>query len=129
MIEIIEYSHIENKTKKKQFTVKIEEGDIVILGSDGLFDNLYDDEILEEVQNCIDQQTNAGEDSGEDGDQKSIIHQVAPQSISDALAWRAKIVSEDPDNPSSPFQVRAMHEGLYYQVPRAEEHMLLGPLC
>lgn len=94
--------------------MKIEEGDIVILGSDGLFDNLYDDEILEEVQNCIDQQTDAKGD--EKDDQKLVLHQIAPQTISDALAWRAKIVSEDPDNPSSPFQVRAMHEGLYYQV-------------
>jgi serine/threonine protein phosphatase PrpC len=94
--------------------VKIEEGDIVILGSDGLFDNLYDDEILEEVQNCIDQQTDAKED--ENDTQKLVVHQITPQAISDALAWRAKIVSEDPDNPSSPFQVRAMHEGLYYQV-------------
>lgn len=94
--------------------MKIEEGDIVILGSDGLFDNLYDDEILEEVQNCIDQQTDA---KGDENDaQKLVLHQIAPQTISDALAWRAKIVSEDPDNPSSPFQVRAMHEGLYYQV-------------
>ncbi|GAA5812476.1 hypothetical protein MFLAVUS_005932 [Mucor flavus] len=92
----------------QQFTVKIEEGDIVILGSDGLFDNLYDDEILEEVQNCIDQED------------PSLI-QAAPQTISDALAHRAKIVSEDPDNPSSPFQVRAMHEGLYYQGGKADD--------
>lgn len=75
------------------------EGDIIILASDGLFDNLYDDEILEEIQNCAHQQTKHD-----------------PQTISDALVHRAKIVSEDPDNPSSPFQVRAMHEGLYYQV-------------
>ncbi|KAG2192582.1 hypothetical protein INT47_006034 [Mucor saturninus] len=92
------------------FTVKIEEGDIVILGSDGLFDNLYDDEILEEVQNCIDQQIDPEK-----------INEVPPQSISDALALRAKIVSEDPDNPSSPFQVRAMHEGLYYQGGKADD--------
>lgn len=95
----------------------------MILGSDGLFDNLYDDEILEEVQNCIDQQTatNSNSADGEDGAEKDdpnlMLHHIAPQTISDALAWRAKIVSEDPDNPSSPFQVRAMHEGLYYQVP------------
>lgn len=67
------------------------------MASDGLFDNLYDDEILEEIQNC--QQTHHD-----------------PQVISDALVHRAKVVSEDPDNPSSPFQVRAMHEGLYYQA-------------
>lgn len=29
------------------FTVKVKEGDIVIVASDGLFDNLFDDEILE----------------------------------------------------------------------------------
>lgn len=90
--------------------MKIEEGDIVILGSDGLFDNLYDDEILEEVQNCIEE---SGQQDNEN-DQTKVL--LAPQTISDALAHRAKIVSEDPDNPSSPFQVRAMHEGLYYQV-------------
>lgn len=77
-----------------------------------MFDNLYDDEILEEVQNCIDQQT----DQEDEQNEEEKILKVAPQSISDALAHRAKIVSEDPDNPTSPFQVRAMHEGLYYQV-------------
>lgn len=82
----------------------------MILGSDGLFDNLYDDEILEEVQSCIDHQT-----SEHDQQQQTLLN-VVPQTISDALAHRAKVVSEDPDNPTSPFQVRAMHEGLYYQV-------------
>lgn len=99
----------------QQFSVKIEEGDIVILGSDGLFDNLYDDEILEEVQNCIEE---SGQQDNEN-DQTKVL--LAPQTISDALAHRAKIVSEDPDNPSSPFQVRAMHEGLYYQGGKADD--------
>lgn len=75
----------------------------MIVASDGLFDNLYDDEIMEEVQNCIDQQ-------------QPDVTSLPIQAISDALAFRAKVVSEDPDNPTSPFQVRAMHEGLYYQV-------------
>ena len=77
----------------------------MILGSDGLFDNLYDDEIMEEVQNCFQQV------SEEDHNKTSTM-----QSISEALAFRAKVVSEDVENPTSPFQVRAMHEGLYYQV-------------
>ncbi|KAI8989980.1 phosphatase 2C-like domain-containing protein [Pilobolus umbonatus] len=98
----------------QQFTVKIEEGDIIIMGSDGLFDNLYDDEILEEVQNCLDHQE-------EDQD----LDPNAPQTISNALAHRAKIVSEDPDNPTSPFQVRAMHEGLYYQGGKADDISVL----
>ncbi|KAI7898607.1 phosphatase 2C-like domain-containing protein [Cokeromyces recurvatus] len=99
----------------QQFNLKIEEGDIIILGSDGLFDNLYDDEILEEVHNCIKVQ--------QDNKRQDII--IEPQLISDALAHRAKIVSEDPDNPSSPFQVRAMHEGLYYQVNNRKEYSIL----
>ncbi|KAI8971785.1 phosphatase 2C-like domain-containing protein [Mycotypha africana] len=92
----------------QQFTVKIEEGDIIIVGSDGLFDNLYDEEILEEVTSCI---------------EKSMM--VEPQHISDALAHRARVVSEDPENPSSPFQLRAMHEGLYYQGGKADDISVL----
>lgn len=87
----------------------MEEGDIVILASDGLFDNLYDDEIMEEVQKCVQHpMTNQCADQATSSN--------ISQAISDALALRAKGVSEDPDNPTSPFQVRAMHEGLYYQV-------------
>ncbi|KAI9265999.1 phosphatase 2C-like domain-containing protein [Sporodiniella umbellata] len=87
----------------QQFTIKIEENDIIVLGSDGLFDNLFDEEILEEIKN-----------STEDPDSDNPI--VQPQVVSDALLHRARVVSEDTDNPTSPFQVRAMHEGLYYQV-------------
>ena len=85
----------------QQFSVKIEEGDVLIVASDGLYDNLFDDEILEEVQACI-----------RDGEQGQSI----PQLISESLSQRAKIVSEDINNPASPFQSRAMHEGMYYQV-------------
>ncbi|ORE16403.1 protein serine/threonine phosphatase 2C [Rhizopus microsporus] len=61
----------------QQFTVKIEENDIIVLGSDGLFDNLYDDEILEEVKKLI--------------DQPDLDPMTIPQLISEALVQRAKI--------------------------------------
>ncbi|KAL1936149.1 hypothetical protein VTP01DRAFT_283 [Rhizomucor pusillus] len=102
----------------QQFTVKIEEGDIVVLATDGLFDNLYDDEILEEVQQCLQNNRVTPQD-----DPSSVAS--VPQLISDALARRAKEVSEDPANPSSPFQVRAMHEGLYYQGGKADDISVL----
>ena len=99
------------------------------MASDGLFDNLFDDEILEEVQNCIKEyeQSEDGNDDGvnnetdgkgSDSDSSTTIMTSTeiPQLISNALAIRARIVSEDPGNPSSPFQCRAMHEGMYYQV-------------
>ncbi|KAI8336650.1 phosphatase 2C-like domain-containing protein [Chlamydoabsidia padenii] len=63
----------------QQFTIKVEEGDIMILASDGLFDNLYDDEIMEEVQHCMEQQ------------QQSDPSCPPIQAISDALAFRAKV--------------------------------------
>jgi hypothetical protein len=85
-----------------------------------LFDNLYDDEILEEIQSCIEQEQSKqlAVTASESSDSTSSISpsNLPVQAISDALAFRAKVVSEDPDNPTSPFQVRAMHEGLYYQV-------------
>ncbi|CAO3669239.1 unnamed protein product [Rhizopus stolonifer] len=92
----------------QQFTVKVEEDDIVVLGSDGLFDNLFDDEILEEIKNSTEHP---------DSDHTT----TTPQTISDALLHRARVVSEDTDNPTSPFQVRAMHEGLYYQGGKADD--------
>ncbi|CDS07785.1 hypothetical protein LRAMOSA01734 [Lichtheimia ramosa] len=94
----------------QQFSVKIEEGDVLIVASDGLYDNLFDDEILEEVQACI-----------RDGEQGQSI----PQLISESLSQRAKIVSEDINNPASPFQSRAMHEGMYYQGGKADDITVL----
>lgn len=35
------------------FTVKVESGDIVVMGTDGIFDNLFDEDILEEVVRCV----------------------------------------------------------------------------
>ncbi|KAF7726462.1 hypothetical protein EC973_008697 [Apophysomyces ossiformis] len=105
-------------TDAQQFTVKVEEGDIVILASDGLFDNLYDEEIMEEVQKCIQHRV-----TDQHADQATSSN--ISQAISDALAQRAKIVSEDPDNPTSPFQVRAMHEGLYYQGGKLDDITVL----
>ncbi|KAI7848188.1 phosphatase 2C-like domain-containing protein [Circinella umbellata] len=122
----------------QQFSIKIEEGDIIILATDGLFDNLFDDEILEEVQNCIKEYEQSEDGQKENEEKKSdsssttttmstttTSSTTVPQLISDALAIRARIVSEDPGNPSSPFQCRAMHEGMYYQGGKADDISVL----
>ncbi|KAG0266978.1 hypothetical protein DFQ27_009255 [Actinomortierella ambigua] len=41
-------------TDAQVFTVKVKNGDIVVMGTDGIFDNLFDEDILEEVVRCID---------------------------------------------------------------------------
>ncbi|KAG2217362.1 hypothetical protein INT45_012232 [Circinella minor] len=126
----------------QQFSIKIEEGDIIILATDGLFDNLFDDEILEEVQNCIKEYEQSEDGKREHEENKKLNSSsntttistsssssssstTVPQLISDALAIRARIVSEDPGNPSSPFQCRAMHEGMYYQGGKADDITVL----
>ncbi|ORZ16534.1 phosphatase 2C-like domain-containing protein [Absidia repens] len=76
----------------QQFTIKVEEGDIMILASDGLFDNLYDDEIMEEVQNCIEKdQLDHSASSTESSSEILPLSNVPIQEISDALAFRAKV--------------------------------------
>ncbi|KAK5828699.1 phosphatase 2C-like domain-containing protein [Linnemannia elongata] len=82
------------------FTVKVESGDIVVMGTDGIFDNLFDEDILEEVI-------------------------PEPSVISDALAKRAKNVAEDTRHHGSPFQSRAMQEGLYYQGGKQDDMSVL----
>ncbi|ORZ14408.1 phosphatase 2C-like domain-containing protein [Lobosporangium transversale] len=87
----------------QMFTVKVESGDIVVMGTDGIFDNLFDEDILEEVVKCVSE----------------------PSVISDALAKRAKSVAEDTRHHGSPFQSRAMQEGLYYQGGKQDDMSVL----
>lgn len=75
------------------------------MGSDGLFDNLFDKEILSIVKAQI-----------ASSNRPTRFLSIEPQKISDALAERAKYVSKCKLNVDSPFQVRAVNEGLYYQV-------------
>ncbi|CAO3656787.1 unnamed protein product [Mucor hiemalis] len=89
----------------QSFTVAVEKGDIIIMGSDGLFDNLFDKEILSIVKAQI-----------ASSNRPTRFLSIEPQKISDALAERAKYVSKCKLNVDSPFQVRAVNEGLYYQV-------------
>ncbi|RKO88896.1 phosphatase 2C-like domain-containing protein [Blyttiomyces helicus] len=90
------------------FKVKVQEGDIVILGSDGMFDNVFDDEIVDIVRGVV----NGGG--------------VDPKRITDALLGRAREVAEDGRFASSPFQSRAIQEGLYYQGGKMDDVTVLA---
>ncbi|KAG0202647.1 hypothetical protein BGX28_004907 [Mortierella sp. GBA30] len=43
----------DSPTDAQVFTVKVQSGDIVVMGTDGIFDNLFDEDILEEVVRCV----------------------------------------------------------------------------
>ncbi|KAF9959136.1 hypothetical protein BGZ72_010265 [Mortierella alpina] len=222
----------DSPTDAQVFTVKVESGDIVVMGTDGIFDNLFDEDILEEVVRCVNggvepnqnqnpfgtgkpSPTSSGKGVGglwsgltsklssssitgkgaaeeaapsstpegpEDGSAESLAslfnnsdddsgscselspiaaaaiaaaassalplsaslyptargHNLAsaaaaaylrklpePSVISDALAKRAKNVSEDTRHHGSPFQSRAMQEGLYYQGGKQDDMSVL----
>ncbi|KAI8903111.1 phosphatase 2C-like domain-containing protein, partial [Gorgonomyces haynaldii] len=88
------------------FTVKVQEGDIVILASDGIFDNIFDEDILELVNKQIELQ-----------------HDV--QKISHALLLKASQTAEDSRSASTPFQERAVQEGFYYQGGKVDDMTVL----
>ncbi|KAJ3045353.1 hypothetical protein HDV00_010223 [Rhizophlyctis rosea] len=97
----------------QSFRVKVQEGDIVILASDGMFDNVFDDEIVDIVRRVVDE--NGGEATSSD-----------PQEIADALMRRAREVAEDGRFATSPFQSRAIAEGLYYQGGKMDDVTVLA---
>ncbi|KAJ2965115.1 hypothetical protein NQZ79_g156 [Umbelopsis isabellina] len=104
----------------QRFKVTVEKGDIVILASDGLFDNLFDEDILDIVRHHVAAHT---VQSAKVSGPRTV--NIEPQTISDALAKRAKLVSEDSRNINSPFQTRAIQEGLYYQGGKTDDISVL----
>ncbi|KAI8325442.1 protein serine/threonine phosphatase 2C [Martensiomyces pterosporus] len=97
--------HSDRPSDSQVFRLKIQKGDIIIVGSDGVFDNLFDEDILEEARPKL---------------SLPQFH-VDPEAISLAIAKRAKLVSEDTRYAESPFQMRAIQEGLYYQGGKRDD--------
>ncbi|KEI41735.1 uncharacterized protein L969DRAFT_44596 [Mixia osmundae IAM 14324] len=104
----------------QSFTVKVQKNDIVILSSDGLVDNLFDEDILEEVLRfahyapAAPTPTEVPRHGNEAKSAQLNLLRFSPQAVSEALCSRAKAVSEDQRAVSSPFQQRAMEEGIHY---------------
>ncbi|UZJ57006.1 hypothetical protein CBS101457_006326 [Exobasidium rhododendri] len=97
-----------------RWSVRVEEGDIIVVGSDGLMDNLFDEDIIEEVLRFIPVNSDGAPQGAEQESFKVDSSTFSPQSVSEALCSRAKAISEDSRAISSPFQQRAMEEGLHY---------------
>ncbi|KAJ2799893.1 hypothetical protein H4R21_003390 [Coemansia helicoidea] len=148
--------HSDKPSDAQVFRLKIQKGDVIIVGSDGVFDNLFDEDILEEVSLHLPPAMRAaGEpelrystDSlwyepppppppprpeaaapseappAADGARPGLAlpqFHIDPRAISRAIAQRAKLVSEDARYTESPFQLRAMQEGLYYQGGKRDD--------
>ena len=94
----------------------------MILSSDGLVDNLFDEDILEEVlRNARYQESHNGRPGGSGLN----LVRFAPQVVSEALCKRAKAVSEDQHVVTSPFQQKAMDEGMYHTGGKMDDITVL----
>lgn len=102
----------------QKFAVQVRKDDIVILASDGLVDNVFSDDMLEEVLRFVGSPTpaSAPPSSPEPDSTKArfTLRRFSPQAVSEALCHRAKSVYEDQRAVASPFQQRAMEEGIHY---------------
>ncbi|KAI9469199.1 phosphatase 2C-like domain-containing protein [Coemansia mojavensis] len=97
-------AHADAPSDAQVFRLKVQKGDVVVVGSDGVFDNLFDEDILEEV-----------------GRHLPPAMRATGEPLPDAIARRARLVSEDTRYAESPFQMRAMQEGLYYQGGKRDD--------
>ncbi|GAA5881886.1 hypothetical protein JCM1840_004542 [Sporobolomyces johnsonii] len=101
----------------QRFTVKVKKDDIVILASDGLVDNVFSDDLLEEVLRFVSTSpapSSPALSSSPALQKRYTLNRFSPQAVSEALCHRAKSVYDDPRAVASPFQNRAVEEGLYY---------------
>lgn len=93
------------------FNVKIQKDDLIIISSDGLVDNLFDEDILEEIERQASSSQLDGQNNGDNAPQGAAI---SPERLSKALCSRAKAVSEDQRAVTSPFQQKANEEGIHF---------------
>ncbi|KAL0076896.1 phosphatase 2C-like domain-containing protein [Phycomyces blakesleeanus] len=100
----------------QSFNVKVQKGDIIIMGSDGLFDNVFDSEILATVRKHVSSYIIPGNEH-----RPARVMEFDPQGLSDVLAKQALDASEDKRHIDSPFQRRAMNSGFYFQGGKADD--------
>jgi len=101
----------------QRFNVKVQKDDIVILSSDGLLDNVFTSDLLEEVLRFIatsppPPSTPAHGTNGRQGSRYTL--NFSPAALSEALCKRARSVYEDQHAVASPFQQKAMEEGIHF---------------
>lgn len=95
----------------QSYNIKVKKDDIVILSSDGLVDNLFDEDILEEVLKYT---TTNNMSSSPSSDDQHRIKRFLPELVSESLCLKAKTVIEDQQAITSPFAQRANEEGIHY---------------
>jgi len=88
----------------------VKEGDIIVMGTDGLFDNMFTSEILELVKKGV----------GEDNNPKKILERLGNYNLAEDIANQAKVLAHS-KNRMSPFSRMAQLYGLHYQGGKVDD--------
>jgi protein phosphatase PTC7 len=97
------------------FEVDLQPGDVIVAGSDGLWDNLYEDELLAALP--YDAHLSSG-GSGGNGSGSSNAAAAAARKAAEAIATAARAHASDPDF-KSPYAREALQQG--YDLPWHEK--------
>jgi hypothetical protein len=105
-------------TDAQVFQFPVREDDILILASDGLSDNLWDEDVLDEVVRFR-RSYDVNRCEGFKGD-KLLRRRALAGMLSEALCSRAKRVSEQRTSEDIPFARRAREEGRMFRGGKSD---------
>lgn len=107
--------------------VKVQEGDVVLAMTDGVVDNLWEHEIVENVIASLDtwarSERTKAQERGDDVDEASMMKFVAGR-----LVKAARKIAEDAFA-ESPFMERAVEEGLSIEGGKLDDISVVAAIC
>ncbi|KAG8623458.1 hypothetical protein KVT40_008434 [Elsinoe batatas] len=106
--------------------IDVEEGDVVLAMSDGVVDNLWEHEVVENVVQSMDkwegQEKAKAEEKGETGEAAGM------KFVAQELVKAARVIAEDPFA-ESPFMERAVEEGLSIEGGKLDDISVVAAIC
>ncbi|KAI9842357.1 MAG: hypothetical protein M1837_007277 [Sclerophora amabilis] len=106
--------------------IPLEEGDVVLAMSDGVIDNLWEHEVLENVLGSLGK---VGSNTGPTKSKKSgVTSATGMDFVAKELVWAARVIAQDPFA-ESPFMERAVEEGLAMEGGKLDDISVVAALC
>jgi len=90
--------------------IEVKEGDIIVVGTDGLFDNMFTPEILELIKKGV----------GEENNSMKILEQFGNSNLAEEIANQAQILARSKKR-ISPFSQMAQLCGLYHRGGKMDD--------
>jgi hypothetical protein len=118
-------SGLDHPQSAQRFNIKLQHGDIVIMASDGVFDNLFDEEILSIVADCIIEPASTTNHAWKQSDMVvSPVPRFSGLFSKSALSPLTRSISKWYGNQESILPLRASSS----LTPKVEEHLPLFPV-